>query len=253
MSATYSDVDGSSDPADAVRWQDHVDRWPQVQAYKRRVTALLDAADPVLDVGCGPGGDLVGASIGRAVGIDHSMTMCAAAAARSAIVCRGDAHALPFATDTFGGVRTDRVLQHVRDPATVLDELVRVVRRGGRLVVAEPDQETLVIHVPGVAHELVDRVKRLRRDVGYRNGRLASSLPAELDGRGLHKVTVDAFPLVLTDPDDAFGLPTWPALWRNVGGFTDRELARWHDGVEQGRQGGFVYSVVFFVVAATAP
>jgi SAM-dependent methyltransferase len=252
VSGTYSDVDGSSDPAEAVRWQDDIDGWPQVQAYKRRVVELLDGVGPVLDVGCGPGADLVAAGAGRMVGIDTAMTMCAAAAARSVIVCRGDAHALPFAGATFGGVRADRVLQHVSDPAAVVGELVRVVRPGGRIVVAEPDQETLVIHLPGVAPELIDRVKRLRRDVGYRNGRLASSLPAAFNDRGVHDVTVEAFPLVLTDPDDAFGLPAWPELWRDEGGFTDRELAQWHDGVERGRHGGFVYSVTFFVVAGTA-
>ena len=59
MSATYSDVDGSSNPEEAVRWQERVDRWAQVQAYKRRVLELLREADSVLDVGCGPGGDVL--------------------------------------------------------------------------------------------------------------------------------------------------------------------------------------------------
>jgi SAM-dependent methyltransferase len=250
VSATYADVDGSDDPGDAVRWQDVVDAWPQVRAYKRRVLDLLAGADPVLDLGCGPGADVVELG-GRAVGVDPSSAMCAAAARRGAAVCRGDGHRLPFATGSFGGVRADRVLQHVADPDVVLDEVVRVARPGARVVLAEPDQESLVIHVPGVERSITDRLKVLRRDVGYRNGRVASTLAEGLARRGLTDVTVEPFGLLLTRPDDAFGLPTWPAFWRDEGGFGDDELAAWELAMARlrGGAGGFVYALTFLVVA----
>jgi SAM-dependent methyltransferase len=253
VSGTYSDVDGSSDPTGAVHWQDYLDGWPEVRAYKGRALELLHGARPVLDVGCGPGGDVVSVGTDRCVGLDSSLTMCAAAGARSATVCCADAHALPFGRATLGAVRTDRVLQHVERPEVVLDEIARVVRPGGRMVLAEPDQESLVIHLPGVRPDLVDRVKALRRDVGYRNGRLASSLPDAFVARDACDVSVDAFPLTITDPDDAFGLPGWPALWRDEGAFTDRDIAEWGAGVDRARQGGFVYAVTVLVVAGTAP
>ena len=254
LSATYVDVDGSDDPGDAVRWQDMVDGWPQVRAYKRRVHELLGDADPVLDLGCGPGTDVIELG-GRGIGIDPSAAMGAAARARGATVCGGDGHRLPFATGAFAGVRADRVLQHVADPDVVLDEVVRVLRPGGRVALAEPDQESLVVEVPGVDRSVTDRLKALRRDIGYRNGRIASSLPGRLVARGLAEVTVEPFPLLLTQPDDAFGLPTWPTFWRDEGPFDDADLAAWDLAMARLRSGaaGFVYSLTFLVVAGRTP
>ena len=164
-------------------------------------------------------------------------------------VCQADAACLPFADGTFDGAFADRVIQHVPIPMQTLGELVRVVRPGGRVVIADPDQETLVIHVPGVAHELADRVKALRRDVGYRNGRFVSSLPAVLTAMNMVYVTVDAFVLSLTDPDDAFGIAGWPRLWHETGAFTPTEVTEWEHAIEHSRQGGFLYSLIYFVVA----
>jgi hypothetical protein len=71
---------------------------------------------------------------------------------------------------------------------------------------------------------------------------------------GLVDVVVEAFPLVLTDPDLAFGLPGWPWIWRSEGGFTDGDLAEWSAGMSRARQeGGLVYALLYFVVAATKP
>lgn len=184
-----------------------------------------------------------------AIGLEASATTATAAAAQGAVT-RGDAHALPFRDAAFGGARADRVLQHMADPLRVLAEMARVARRGGRVVAADPDQETLVIEVPGVRRSVLDRLTALRRDVGDRNGRLAASLPAHLGALGLTAVSVDAFPLVVRRPEDAFGLPTWPATWRQQGGFTDEEPAEWHAALERPAD-GFLYVVTVLVVAGT--
>ena len=254
MSQTYGNVDGSADPAGAVAWQARMATWPGVIAYKQRTHDLLAGAAPTLDVGCGPGVDLAAlnqpsASGRRAVGVDTSEAMASAAAAHGA-VARGDAHGLPFGDEVFGGARADRVLQHMADPQRVLAEMARVVRRGGVVVVADPDQETLVIEVPGVRRSVLARLKALRRDVGYRNGALASSLPARMAELRLAEVTVDAYPLVIRRPEDAFGLPTWPAAWRREGRFTDEELAEWHAALDRPAD-GFLYVVTVLVVAGT--
>lgn len=247
MSGTYADVDGSADAAQAVLAQEAIDAWPQIRAYKRHTYALLDRRSPVLDVGCGPGLDLV--ELGReiAVGIDASRAMCTAARTRGA-VARATANLLPFADEGFGGVRADRVLQHLEHPTECLHELVRVCRPGGRVVVVDPDQGTLSITVPGIPQEMTDRVAHLRREVGYRNGRLVASLPAALTELGLRDVRVDAFPLLLRKAEQAFGLPGWPRLWREQGGFSDDEINRWERATATEP---IVYTLIYLVVSAT--
>jgi SAM-dependent methyltransferase len=251
VSQTYSDVDASADPAEAVAWQERMSRWPAVAAYKARTHELLGGADPVLDVGCGPGVDVAALGVDRCVGVDASETMTEAADRRGAVTCRADAHRLGFRDGAFAGVRADRVLQHLAAPHRALREMVRVVAVGGRVVIADPDQETLVIRVPGVRRSVLDRLEALRRDVGYRNGTLISKVPGMLERVGVDHVTVDAFPLAIRDPGEAFGLPTWPAAWRHRGAFTDEEIREWDEAMQGASSSGFLYLVTFLVVAGT--
>jgi Methylase involved in ubiquinone/menaquinone biosynthesis len=51
---------------------------------------------------------------------------------------RGDALALPFPTDTFDGIITSEVLEHVWADTVAIAELVRVLRPGGRMAVTVP-------------------------------------------------------------------------------------------------------------------
>src|SRR5262249_61526107 len=111
-----------------------------------------------------------------------SITSARPARHREFFVCQAAAESLPFLSGAVDGCRADRVLQHAANPAAAVAEMIRVTRTGGVVVAAEPDQESLVIAVPGVSMDLCDRGKALRRDVGYRNGRLASRVP-ELLGR----------------------------------------------------------------------
>ncbi|HEX5095581.1 MAG TPA: methyltransferase domain-containing protein, partial [Acidimicrobiia bacterium] len=169
---------------------------------------------------------------------------------RGHAVGRADMHALPFADRTFAAVRADRVVQHVADPHRAFDELVRVT--SGRIVVADPDQSTLSIVVPGAPAALVDAVTRLRAQVGYRNGTFIREVVDTFDERDDAELTVDEFTLALTNPDDAFGLPTWVDYWRAEGEFTDADVRVWDDAMQRAREaGGFEFALQYVVVAAT--
>lgn len=251
MSATYGAVDAAADPGAAADWQERVDAWPAVRAYKARTHARCAGAGRILDVGAGTGVDLAALG-GRAVGVDRSMVMSTRAAARGCTVAVADAHALPFAAATFDAVRADRTLQHLAEPARALDEFVRVLRPGGRLVVADPDQGSLVIEVPGVPAGLVATMRRLRRDVHYRGGTLVRRVPRLLHERGLDGITVEAETLVLTDPADAFGIATWGDDAARSGAIRADEARAWHDALASAGH-GFLYAVTFFVVSGRRP
>lgn len=125
--------------------------------YKRQLLDLLqlDPGLTVLDLGCGPGADLPAmaeavTTSGRVVGVDIDPKMFDAAKARChdhphVEIRLGDGHALPFEDATFDRARMDRALQHVADPATVLSELLRVLKPGGLLRIGEPDWDCLVV------------------------------------------------------------------------------------------------------------
>ena len=90
----------------------------------------------VLEVGCGTG--LVMhrvAERARSVsGIDISSGMLRQARQRGLEVVQADATALPFASEAFDVVYSLKVLAHVRDIERALDEMARVTRPGGTLL-----------------------------------------------------------------------------------------------------------------------
>lgn len=104
----------------------------------------LHGAQRVLDVACGPGNftKFLSEALtddGLAVGFDISEAMIARAVAdnrgpRAAYV-RGDAAHLPYSDDAFDAVCCYAALYLVPKPMTVLDELIRVVRPGGRIAI----------------------------------------------------------------------------------------------------------------------
>jgi len=111
----------------------------------------------VLDVGCGPGGDihaLAATKTYRVVGVDIDLPMLGAArtgtapGTSAAFIC-ADATRLPFSGSTFDAVRSERMLQHLPDPASAVTEMTRVTRPGGRLVLIDTDWESLTIEGTG--------------------------------------------------------------------------------------------------------
>jgi SAM-dependent methyltransferase len=120
----------------------------------------------------------------------------------------GDAHRLPFDGAAFDGCRADRTLQHVEDPRRALAELVRVARPGARVVVSEPDWETLVVDAPDRA--ATRRILNARCD-RMRHGWIGRRLPGLFLASGLRGVEVEATSLVVRDLATAERLVTLEA------------------------------------------
>ncbi len=102
--------------------------------------SLDDRPGPWLDLSCGPGvfvRALSAAAPGQlVVGLDISRAMLEVAAQRTggytnAVLVRADAHALPFADGSFGGVNNAGALHAYDDPELVFREIRRVLRSGG--------------------------------------------------------------------------------------------------------------------------
>ena len=81
------------------------------------------------------------------------------------------------------------------------------------------------------------------------SGTYVSVLPAILAALAFANITVNAFPLVLRDSDDAFGIATWVAAWGAQQGFTTDEADSWSRAVRSSTTNGFLFAVTYFVVS----
>jgi SAM-dependent methyltransferase len=265
----FSAVDDATDPAFLIGYLDRLAA--ELAHVKGRLLARLDlaAGQVVLDVGCGTGDDvramagLVGAS-GRAIGLDASRTMVDEARRRSAggelpVELRvGDAHHLPFPTATVHACRAERVLQHLPDPAGAVAEMARVTRPGDRVVVLEPDWETMVIDHPD--HALTRRILDAR-SASLASPRVGRQLPRLLSCAGLTGIT--AMPLTVISvgaPGAAGGMLELLRLPQTVEQavadrlITAAQADRWLTGVAGlARSGSLFAAMTCFLVAGTRP
>ena len=90
----------------------------------------------LLDVGCG-GGLMAGRLPHgyRHVGVDRTASALVVAAAHGVQVVRGDAAALPVATESCDVVVAGEILEHVTDLEGTVREIARVLRPGGLVVI----------------------------------------------------------------------------------------------------------------------
>lgn len=89
----------------------------------------------VLDVGCGIGDFLRFRA--NTVGVDinpHNVEFCKKAGLEAHVAT----NRLPFADHSFNGVVLDNVLEHIVEPTEILDEMHRVIKAAGTLIVGVP-------------------------------------------------------------------------------------------------------------------
>ena len=116
---------------------------------ERRLQMILVAAGDrtggrILDDGCGVGEYLAHLELrahqAHGVEFDPEHARAARSRAPSASVVRGSAERLPYADGAFDLALSHEVLEHVGDDRGSVEEIVRVLRPGGRLVVFVPNR-----------------------------------------------------------------------------------------------------------------
>ncbi|MGW2745112.1 methyltransferase domain-containing protein [Streptomyces sp. NPDC001450] len=247
---------------DPVTYLDRLAMSDLGRSYKRRMLDELDvrAGHRVLDLGCGPGTDLqplaqAVTSAGAVFGFDHDQNMVDAARARTAgqavvDVRHADIHDLPMADHTADRARTDRVLQHVADPLAALGEIRRVLRPGGRLVMGEPDWETLAVDHPD--SDLTRAYTRHVAEQVVRNAGIGRQLARLAAESGFTVPTVIPVTPVFRDvqaADKILGLERTTRRAAEAGYFSDQAAKAWLSHL---RHGPFFAAVTFYIVVAEA-
>jgi SAM-dependent methyltransferase len=155
-------------------------------------TLELSGAEDVLDVGFG-GGVGIGLVLqrlttGRVAGIDISDEMADRARDRFAdavangrlVLARADVAAIPFADGSFDRVYTVNTVVFWREVPPGLAEIQRVLRPGGRLVIAAPNAAFGLASIAGLRPRSgakgLAHVKRLAEDAGFIDARLVGRL-----------------------------------------------------------------------------
>lgn len=263
MRSAWDNVDRTGDPHWYRNYLDAFNAMETVRAWKERSFAML-AVEPgnhLLDVGCGLGGDAmmlaarVGAG-GRVIGVDNSEQLITEALPRLAGLSLpvefrvGDIYDLAFPDASFDGCRADRVFQHLDRPADALDELIRVTKPGGRIVVGDPDWEMLVFDAPHTA--VTRRILNFVCD-SHRNAWMGRQLYARFRVAGLADVAVAADTLLFTDYRLAtltVALGTRVQQAREAAVITDDEAVAWMETLAAAAEAGrFFAAMTCFTVS----
>jgi SAM-dependent methyltransferase len=178
----------------------------------------VPAGARVLEVGSGLG--LLAVEVASAaddvnvVGVEISPDQITAAAASPRVTYQqGDAHALHCSDASFDLVYARYLLEHVAHPDTVLREMRRVVRPGGRVAVCENDVSLIRFDPPCPAFELAwDLFQRYQASLGGDSG-IGRRLYRLLHDAGLTRIELSVQPEV-----HWYGSPGFAAWVRNIVG-----------------------------------
>jgi ubiquinone/menaquinone biosynthesis C-methylase UbiE len=255
---------GVDRPEHVFEFLDSLDDVDVVQKIKRRMIeiSLVGKRQTILDVGCGLGqeamriADLVGPD-GSVTGIDIADTFVAEASRRAEIADVnvefqvGSALDLPFPDGTFDVSRAERVLLLLDEPLAALQEMARVVRPGGQVVVFDFDLTTRFVDSDD--ERLTRQIEKFLADQ-WPNGLIGRRLPHYFRKIGLVDVVIE--PHVVTANFEMFKRLYYGVL---VDGLEQAkiekdEFAKWWAGLEAMEASGcFFSSRCGFVVCGRKP
>lgn len=164
-----------------------IDRNPQVDEaaanlpFRERMASFVQEGSHILDVACGTTANarwLI--SRGTYFGVDISLGLLRLVRERNLRLTCADAESLPFGNDAFDTVLLTFALEHSVNPVAVLEELCRVVRPQGRIILLGPSWDLPFWYPPALRSRAERPGWRLRYTLGRLNGQLRGWLLGQL-------------------------------------------------------------------------
>jgi ubiquinone/menaquinone biosynthesis C-methylase UbiE len=237
----FSDVDGSEEPEHFVDClYEQYSKDSAHQFNKQRILEWVDLQNgqTVLDAGCGIGFDAIQMSMqvgetGHVYGVDISQEMIEKAKSNAAHLelpltfGKGNLYKLDFDGDFFDCCRVDHTFQHLSDPMTALIELIRVTKPGGKIIITDPDHDSLIIDTPFT--DVNNRFIRFRSDHMPQGG-IAHQMYGRFKEIGLIGIQVKPLTHVYTDYEEKkITSPYLDEIWiaQEYGAVTREEAESW--------------------------
>jgi ubiquinone/menaquinone biosynthesis C-methylase UbiE len=156
--------------------------------------ALIDPAMTIGDLGCGTGqvSELVAPHVVKVIAVDGSTDMVQAArkrlkSANNVDVRRGDMEALPIDDAQLDAAVVALVLHHVPEPARALAEMHRVLKSGGRVLIADMLPHDRVEYQQQMGHVWLgfsEKTMKKHLEAAGFDTPVISALPADADAKG---------------------------------------------------------------------
>ena len=204
----------------------------------------MHSGSNILEIGCGNGHDAIEiamrlGSSGRVVGLDIDNDLIKVSK-KNALerICDNvefifsDAEKIPFENDYFNCVRAERVFQHLKNPAIVFEDSVRVLKKGGIFALIETDWYGMNLYLgdSGLERKLNDI---LVRNV-LANGMASREILYYYKKAGLQDIQLEVFPVHIKDYSIADQLIKFNhilKIGKELNKIDENDINRWNQNI----------------------
>jgi methionine biosynthesis protein MetW len=149
----------------------------------RRMWSMLEGKKKILDVGCGRGQFMIHAPRGVSVFgidiIDSELAYCRKLGLEVK-KCDIEKNNIPYKDSSFDGIYFSHVIEHLQNPYAAMNKIRRVMKTGGRIVVATPNFSTHYKHFYDDPTHKTPFTKqslyRILNDNGFKNIRIMNDV-----------------------------------------------------------------------------
>ncbi|WP_214073820.1 methyltransferase domain-containing protein [Mucilaginibacter sp. dw_454] len=214
----------------------------------------------IIDLGCGAGKDVIELAkiVGndtKVIGIDHDPVMLEqgktdAKDLPNVAFILSEAYPLQFGSETIAGLRTERVVQHLKEPQKVINEIARILKPGSPFVIIETDWHSLSFYTPFA--DTQQKINAYLTNQKVNNGFAARKLTNYLKQSNFKDIKFEIHPFILGTLEEAnqyLWVQKMAQETAEKGFITTQEYEEFYNALQQADTGGYFACSINLVVA----